>query len=68
MGQNETQIAALTDKQPSDIQTEILAPITGTVVARGVYQGQYVKEGDKLFELADFATIWPGLSQVRSCS
>ena len=32
--------------------------MSGTVVARHVYEGQYVKEGDKLFEIADFSTMW----------
>jgi Cu(I)/Ag(I) efflux system membrane fusion protein len=42
----------------SDLDLPLLAPMTGTVVARSVYEGQYVKEGDRLFELADFATMW----------
>src|SRR5437763_1614880 len=29
-----------------------------TVVSRHVYEGQYVKEGDRLFELGDFSTMW----------
>jgi membrane fusion protein, copper/silver efflux system len=37
---------------------EIVAPVTGTVVTRGVYEGQYVKEGDVLFEIADFSRMW----------
>jgi Cu(I)/Ag(I) efflux system membrane fusion protein len=28
------------------------------VVARNVYEGQYVKEGDVLFEIADFSKMW----------
>jgi membrane fusion protein, copper/silver efflux system len=36
----------------------IIAPISGTVVARNVYEGQYVKEGDVLFEIADFTKMW----------
>jgi Cu(I)/Ag(I) efflux system membrane fusion protein len=42
----------------NDIHTALLAPVSGTVVARFVYEGQYVKEGDKLFEIADFSTMW----------
>src|SRR5205085_129093 len=48
----------LKDKKPEDIRTEIRAPVSGTVVARNVYEGQYVKEGEKLFEIADFSTMW----------
>ncbi len=57
-GLNDKQIAALKDKSPEDIDTEILAPMTGTVVARKVYAGQYVMDGEMLFELADFSTMW----------
>lgn len=41
---------------PSELK--ILSPITGTVVARKVYEGQYVKEGELLFEVADFSKMW----------
>jgi Cu(I)/Ag(I) efflux system membrane fusion protein len=37
---------------------EIVAPISGTVVERKVYAGQYVKEGDVLFEIGDFSKMW----------
>ena len=37
---------------------EIVAPVSGTVVERKVYAGQYVKEGDVLFEIADFTKMW----------
>jgi Cu(I)/Ag(I) efflux system membrane fusion protein len=36
----------------------LLAPISGTVVEKKVYAGQYVQEGEKLFEIADFSTMW----------
>ena len=37
---------------------DIVAPISGTVTVRMVYEGQYVKEGDVLFEIADFSKMW----------
>jgi Cu(I)/Ag(I) efflux system membrane fusion protein len=37
---------------------EIVAPISGTVIERKVYEGQYVKEGEVLFEIADFSRMW----------
>src|SRR5438093_1097795 len=58
LGLSDAQIAELPNKPESDIHTRILAPVSGTVVARHVYEGQYVKEGEKLFELADFSTMW----------
>lgn len=52
------QIAKLPFKSETNHLSEILAPVSGTVVTRDVYEGQFVKEGDKLFELADFFTMW----------
>jgi Cu(I)/Ag(I) efflux system membrane fusion protein len=58
LGLSEAQIAALPNKLATSIHTEIVAPMSGTVVSRSVYEGAYVKEGEKLFELADFSTMW----------
>lgn len=58
LGLGAAQIEALPAKAEDDIHTELAAPVTGTVVQRYVYEGQYVKEGEKLFEIADFATMW----------
>ncbi len=52
----ELDAALATDKVPMELK--VLAPITGTVVARKVYEGQYVKEGELLFEVADFSKMW----------
>jgi len=57
-GLNDRQIAALAGKPLTNIHTELLAPLSGTVTMRGVYEGQYVKEGERLFEIADFSTMW----------
>lgn len=58
LGLTDAQIAVLAAKSDDDIHTELLVPVSGTVVARHVYEGQYVKEGEKLFEIADFSTMW----------
>ncbi len=58
MGLTTTQIEALPQKPSDALTSQILSPASGTVIARYVYNGQYVKEGDKLFELADFSTMW----------
>jgi Cu(I)/Ag(I) efflux system membrane fusion protein len=59
LGLAEDQIAQLpTNFGSNQLTVELLAPMTGTVVAKKVYAGQYVKEGDKLFELADFSSMW----------
>jgi Cu(I)/Ag(I) efflux system membrane fusion protein len=38
--------------------TTVLALEDGTVVGKNVYEGQWVKTGDKLFEIADFSRMW----------
>ena len=58
MGLNAAQIAGVPSKKPDDSHSELLSPQSGTVVSRFVYAGQYVREGDKLFEIADFSTMW----------
>ncbi len=52
------QIAAIPTRQEDDIHFGMLAPLSGTIVKSYVSEGQYVKEGDKLFEVADFSKMW----------
>ncbi len=58
MGLTADQIEAVPDKPADALGSQILSPIGGTVVAQNVYEGQYVTAGEKLFELADFSTMW----------
>ncbi len=58
LGLTPVQVAALGQKRGTNYLSEIVAPMSGTVVERAVYEGQYVKEGEKLFEIADFAKMW----------
>ncbi|MCI0538850.1 MAG: efflux RND transporter periplasmic adaptor subunit [Verrucomicrobiales bacterium] len=58
MGLTGAQIDALPEKHGDKLTSQILAPIGGTVVAQNVYEGQYVQEGETLFEIADFSTMW----------
>lgn len=58
MGLTKEQIAKLESKPADVLSSEIIAPMTGTVVAQNVYEGQYVATGEKLFEIADFSTMW----------
>ena len=58
MGLSDEQIKALPEKSSGQITSQILAPISGTVVEKKVYAGQYVQEGERLFEIADFSTMW----------
>jgi Cu(I)/Ag(I) efflux system membrane fusion protein len=58
LGMSEDEIANAHKRSESDIFIDILSPVTGTVVKRYVYEGQYVQEGERLFELGDFAKMW----------
>ena len=42
----------------TNFTTQIVAPISGTVVKREVLEGQYIKEGDRLFEVIDLSQLW----------
>lgn len=57
-GLSQKQVEELPSRANPPNYLEILAPLTGTVVSRNVYEGQYVKEGDVLFEIGDFSKMW----------
>jgi multidrug efflux pump subunit AcrA (membrane-fusion protein) len=40
------------------IEITTYSPVTGVITKRNVAEGQYVKEGDVLFELADLSSVW----------
>ena len=59
LGLSEDQIHHLPHTfKDTDITIPLLAPMSGTVTEKKVYAGQYVQEGETLFELADFSTMW----------
>lgn len=58
MGLTTEQIQDLAEKPTDKLTSQILAPMSGTVVVQNIYEGQYVQEGEKLFEIADFSNMW----------
>ena len=58
MGLAPAQIEALAQKPADALTSQLLSPISGTVVTQTVYAGQYVTTGERLFDLADFSTMW----------
>jgi len=58
LGLTQQQIETLDAKPADTLTSPILAPMSGTVVEKSIYAGQYVQEGEKLFALADFSTMW----------
>lgn len=58
LGLTEEEIHILeTTLQPTAMVT-VRAPMSGTVVSRAVYEGQYVALNDRLFEIGDFSRMW----------
>lgn len=57
-GLSEKQIEELGQKQEVDSYTELFAPISGTVVEKDFYEGQYVAAGAKLFTIVDSSVLW----------
>ena len=57
-GLADEQIESIPQRQLDDRYFGILAPLTGTVTKSYVAEGQYVKQGDRLFEIADFTRMW----------
>ncbi len=51
-------LAARERAEPDPYYNDLLATITGTVVERNVFDGQYVAEGDRLFTIVDCSTLW----------
>ncbi|WP_435016059.1 efflux RND transporter periplasmic adaptor subunit [Tundrisphaera sp. TA3] len=58
MGVTAEQIRAIVRDGKADFTLPILAPIGGHVVRKDVVEGQYVSEGQSLFEVADLSTVW----------
>ncbi|HEX7260377.1 MAG TPA: efflux RND transporter periplasmic adaptor subunit [Luteolibacter sp.] len=58
MGLTPEQLEAIPNKPVDSLASQILSPVSGTVVGQNVYEGQYVTTGEKLFEIADFSTMW----------
>lgn len=58
MGLAPAQIEALAQKPADALTSQLLSPISGTVVTQAVSAGQYVSTGERLFEIADFSSMW----------
>ena len=52
------QIKTIPERQPDDLYFGMLSPLSGTIVKSYVAEGQQVKAGQKLFEIADFTKMW----------
>ncbi|MBD3674815.1 MAG: efflux RND transporter periplasmic adaptor subunit [Planctomycetaceae bacterium] len=58
LGMTEDQIKSLTENGAALSRMEIVAPMSGTVIEKLAVEGEYVKEGEPIFKLADLSTVW----------
>jgi len=58
MGVTASQIGALEEAGVADSRLNLIAPISGTVVGKLAVEGQYVREGDVIYQLADLSSLW----------
>lgn len=58
LGLTEADLAVVEKSQKPSAVVPIRAPVGGTVVSKSVYEGQYVQTSDRLFEIADFSSMW----------
>ena len=57
-GLSAQQIEEIAKSPDQTVQITTYSPVSGVVTKRNVAEGQYIKEGDVLFELADLSTVW----------
>ena len=65
-GLSDVQIQEIEDRGTADSNITILAPMGGTVVAKDLNEGQYVKTGQTLFTIADLSVVWVELAAYES--
>jgi Cu(I)/Ag(I) efflux system membrane fusion protein len=57
-GMTQAQIDTILREGKATYQSTLVAPIGGVVIRKNVVEGQYVNEGEPLFELADLSHLW----------
>lgn len=57
-GITEDQIKKLEETQKAQSHLTIYAPNSGTVINKNIFEGMYVKTGDRLFTIADLSRVW----------
>lgn len=58
LGMTESQVEQLEKAGKANSRLHVCAPISGTVIEKMAVEGEYVKEGQALFRLADLSTVW----------
>ncbi len=58
LGMTQRQIEQLEYAGEANSRMHLCAPISGTVIRKYANEGQYVKEGQAIYELADLSSVW----------
>lgn len=58
LGLTEEEITILENTKQATAMVTMRAPMSGTVVARGAYEGKYVKAKDEIFQIGEFSRMW----------
>lgn len=58
LGMTQAQIDTLEETGEASRRLHLCAPISGTVIEKLAVEGQYVKEGQAIYKLADLSTVW----------
>jgi RND family efflux transporter MFP subunit len=58
LGMTAEQIATIEKEDEARSRMDIVAPMSGTVIEKVAVEGEYVKEGQPIFKLADLSTVW----------
>jgi len=57
-GVSAQQIEEIASAAEKAVQITTYSPVSGVITKRNVAEGQYIKEGDVLFEVTDLSTVW----------
>lgn len=58
LGMTSAQIEELEQRGKADSRLHLYAPMSGTVIEKMAVEGEYVREGDPIYRLADLSTLW----------
>ena len=59
------EVVAVVESNESLQPYEVKSPIAGTVIGKDVRQGEFVKEGETIYTVADLGTVWVDLNVNR---
>lgn len=57
-GLSPDQVEVLGKKKDDVFTVDLRAPISGTILVKKAYRGQYIKTGEPLFEMGDLSRLW----------